>query len=79
MDKDKIKQTPGPNQGNIHKDADEGRNEEQHPGSTLNKMPAINPEIETSGTGSRQGAGDSGHLPDGSDTTDSDQDTLGNP
>ena len=36
-DKDLIKQQPGPQQGNIHIDSDEGKNDDGRAGSTLEK------------------------------------------
>lgn len=73
-DKDLLKQNEGSQQGNVHQDADEGRNDEGRQGSTLDK-----------GTQSEQTiAGDD----DNNDTRGSDMpshggkqepDTLGNP
>lgn len=37
MEDDKVKQNSGAQQGNIHQDSDEGRNDGGKPGSTLGK------------------------------------------
>lgn len=71
MDKDKLKQQPGPQQGNIHQDANEGTNTDGHRGSTLEKMPGK--EKVKDATNNDENGGKAGKA------MDSEQDTIGNP
>ena len=45
QEENEVKQNGGAQQGNIHKDSDEGRNEKGHQGSTLEKTSDRDPEL----------------------------------